>query len=126
MYSNPTHLPIPSYLPSNLATFSPKEKKSCCVSCTVRPTVHPFVHTALLTHVHAMSLVLFEALGFCYTINAGSSLGLLLLPCVMEGLCHPVTLDLQDWPLHTLQQFIDGVDVGVGQLKALDLGICGS
>ena len=29
-----------------------------------------------------------------------------------------MTLDLQDWPLHTLQQFIDGVDGGVGQLRA--------
>ena len=83
------------------------------------PTVHPFVYNSLLAMTH-------EAPGLSYTINAGSSLGLLLLPCVMEGLCHPVTLDLQDWPLHTLQQFIDGVDVGVGQLKALDLGICGS
>lgn len=25
------------------------------------------------------------------------------------------------WPLHQLQQFKDGVDVGVGKLKALDL-----
>ena len=39
------------------------------------------------------------------------------------ALCHecPAALNLQDWPLHTLQQFIDGVDVGVGQFKALDL-----
>ena len=31
-------------------------------------------------------------------------------------LCHgdPTTLDLQDWPLHKLQQFVDGIDVGVG------------
>ena len=32
----------------------------------------------------------------------------------------------QDLPLHVLQQVIDGVDVGVSQLKALDLGLCGS
>jgi hypothetical protein len=32
-------------------------------------------------------------------------------------------LDPQDWPLHMLQQFIDEVDVQVGQLKALDLGL---
>ena len=44
------------------------------------------------------------------------------------ALCHedPAALELQDWTLHTLQQFIDGVDVGVGQLKALDLGLGGS
>ena len=42
--------------------------------------------------------------------------------------CHgdPAVLVLQDKPLHVFQQFIDGVDGGVGQLKALDLGLCGS
>lgn len=30
-------------------------------------------------------------------------------------------LVLRDQALHALQQFTDGVDVGVGQLKALDL-----
>ena len=35
----------------------------------------------------------------------------------------PVTLNLQDWPLHILQQFINGINVGVSQLKALDLGL---
>lgn len=38
-----------------------------------------------------------------------------LLPCA--------TLDLQDWPFHRLQHFIDGVDVEEGQLRALDLGV---
>ena len=52
----------------------------------------------------------------------GSHQTLLRYPVV---LCHEDSeaLDLQDWPLHTLQQFIDGIDVGVGQLKALDLGL---
>ena len=38
--------------------------------------------------------------------------------------CHgdPVVLDLQNQPLHVLQHFMDGVDIGVGQFKALDLG----
>ena len=46
----------------------------------------------------------------------------------MVALCHgdPAALDLQDWPLSELQQFIDGVDVGVGQFKALGLGVGGS
>ena len=41
------------------------------------------------------------------------------------ALCHgdPVLLDLEEWPLHVLQHFLDGVDVGMGQLKALDLGL---
>ena len=42
-------------------------------------------------------------------------------------LCHgnPAAFVLQDWPLHMLLQFIDGVDVEVGQLKVLDLGLGG-
>ena len=44
------------------------------------------------------------------------------------ALCHgdPVALELQDWSLHVLQQIIDGVDVGAGQLRDLDLGLGGS
>lgn len=40
-------------------------------------------------------------------------------------LCHgdPAALYLQIWPLHMLQQFIDEVDVGVGQIIALVLGL---
>jgi len=71
------------------------------------------------------SLVWFKASGFCYTINTGSSLGplshILFLPCIIEI--------LQFWSagtFHALQQLIDRVDVGVGQLKALDLGLVGS
>ena len=83
--------------------------------------LHPFVHTSLLANVHCNeSLVWFEASGFCYTINTGSSLGLLsdilLLPCVMEI--------LQLWicrtsPFmhHMLYHCISGGDVGIGQLK---------
>jgi hypothetical protein len=38
----------------------------------------------------------------------------------------PAALDLQDQHLHTLQQIIDGADIGVGRLKALDLALSGS
>ena len=43
----------------------------------------------------------------------------------MVNLCHgdPAALDLQGWSLPVLQQFIDGVDVGVGQYVVLDLGL---
>lgn len=37
----------------------------------------------------------------------------------------PVVLDLYDWPLHSLQQLINGVDVGMDKFKALDLGLRG-
>jgi hypothetical protein len=44
------------------------------------------------------------------------------------ALCHrdPAALDLQDWPFHVFQQFIDGVDVGVDQLKSTGSGPGGS
>jgi hypothetical protein len=47
------------------------------------------------------------------------------LLCPVVALCHghSAALDLQGWPLHKLQQIIDGVDVGVGPPKALDLGL---
>lgn len=33
---------------------------------------------------------------------------------------------LQDWSLHSLQKIINAVDVVVGQIKALDVGLGGS
>lgn len=33
---------------------------------------------------------------------------------------------LQEWSLYMLQQVIDEIDVGAGQLKALDVGLGGS
>ena len=38
----------------------------------------------------------------------------------------PAALDHQDWPLHTFQPFIDDTDFGVGQLRALSVGLGGS
>jgi hypothetical protein len=69
------------------------------------------------------SLVWFKGSGFCYTINTGSSLGLLLdillLPRAMEIL----QLYSQDLPLHVpSSSYMDGVDVGGGPLSALHLG----
>jgi len=79
------------------------------------------VHRSLLANVHCNeSLVWFEVSSFYqYWIVTGAP-----LRYPVFALCHggPSALDLQDWPFHTLQQIIDGVDIGVGQLKALDLG----
>jgi hypothetical protein len=84
-------------------------------------TVYRFVHASSLASVHCSeSLACLEASGFCYTINAGSSQG---YPVAVLCRGDPAALNLQDWPYHTLQQFIAGVDVEVGQLKALDLGL---
>ena len=57
----------------------------------------------------------------CWTL-IGTPLG---YPVV--ALCHggPAALGLQDLSLHMLQQITDGLDVGVGQLIALILGLGG-
>ena len=49
------------------------------------------------------------------------------LKYTVVALCHgdPVALNLSDPALHVLQQFINGVDVGVSQFKALDVGLRG-
>lgn len=70
-------------------------------------------------------LVWFETSGFCYTINSGSSQGLL---SEIAATCHgnPEALDLHDQSLHSLQKFLKEVNVGVGQFKALNLSLGGS
>ena len=69
-----------------------------------------------------VSLVWFEASGFCYTIN--SVLGTPSRCSVVAPCCgDPAALGLYVWPLPQLQQFIDEVNVGVRQLKAMDLGL---
>lgn len=79
---------------------------------TVSHRVNSFIHISLLASVHCKaSLVLFEISGICYAVSSGPSLGLvldiLLLPCAVE----------------ILQQIIEGVDVGLGQLITLVLGL---
>jgi hypothetical protein len=52
----------------------------------------------------------------------------ILEPPLCYPVCHgdPAALALWDRPFHKLQHFTDEVDVGVHQLKALDLGLGGS
>ena len=86
------------------------------------------VNTFLLANVHCNELlVCFEADGFCYAVYTGFSQDF-LLDSLFDALCHgdAAALDLQNQPFHPLQQIIDVVDVGVDQLKALDLGLEGS
>ena len=68
-----------------------------------------------------MSLVqgLWLLLHHQYWILAGTP-----LRCPLVVLSHgdPAALVLQCLPLHTLPHFIDGIDTGVEQFKALDLG----
>lgn len=74
----------------------------------------------------AMTQTVSRPLASATPIDTGSPLRLLsdtlLLLCVME-IC---SFGSQDWPLQGPHQFIGGVDVGVGQPRALDLGLGGS
>ena len=77
-------------------------------------TVYPFVHTSLLVNVHCNeSLVCLRPL-----VSATLYKIIMEIPLTCRG--DPTASELQDW-LHALQQTIDEVDVGVGQLKVLDL-----
>lgn len=87
----------------------------------------PFIHTPLIANVCCSESLSSRHLVFATRISTGSSQGfllditlILLLPCVLDIL-H--LWDLQDQPLHVLQQFIEEVDAGVGQFKALDPGL---
>ena len=79
-----------------------------------------------LKHVHYKSLVWFKAQASSASSILDNYRAPLRYPII--ALCNgdPLALDLQEWLLHKLQQFTDGVDAGVGQLKALDLGLVGS
>jgi hypothetical protein len=93
----------------------------------VCPTEHTLGHTSLLTNVHCDDLLVWckaswLLLLYQYWNLTGTPLG---YPVVVLCPGDPVGLDLWDGPLHMLQHFIDGVDVGVSQFKALDLGLRG-
>jgi len=127
MHPNPTHLPIPSFLPSALATSQTKEKKKIPLWQLQFLCVPQYSLLSTLLHFQiSLQWVIGLDQDFCYTINTGSSLGLLsdmvLFPSVVEIL----QLGSVGQALHMLQQFIHGVDVGIGQLKTLDLGLGGS
>lgn len=95
-HPNPTHFPVPPYLPSALATSSLKTKQKIKHLAVEVVVCHNVLHsvpfrskTALLSIVHCSeSLFLFKAPSFCYTINTISLLGplldILLLSHVME------------------------------------------
>ena len=101
---------------------------------SVCPTVHHFVQTAWLEVLFALSPLVWSEVQplkcslWLLIQYQCCSLTRIPLRYPVVALCHggPAALDLQDWSLHSLQQFIDGVDVVVGRLRALDLGLGGS
>ena len=66
---------------------------------------------------------LWHLLHYGFWALSGTPLG---YPVVAFCYVHPVALDRQYWPLHVFQQFIDKMDVKVGQLIALVLKLGGS
>jgi hypothetical protein len=121
-----SYTPIPLICPfitaSVFATPLPDPKRKKCGSCSVWQCVPQYIVLSILLYLQVLiaeSLVWFEASGFCYSINTGSSMGLfsdIPLPCVM----HILQLGSSGPALHMLQ-FTDWVDVMVSQ-PALDLG----
>lgn len=84
-------------------------------------TVQPFSQTALLINVRCNeSLAWLEASGFCCAVNTGSSPGHLLDSLWLPRSC---SFGPSDQLLLKLQLLIDGVAIGVGQFKALDLDL---
>ena len=95
-HTNPTHLPVPSYWPSALATPPQKIKRNPtnkhnnnnnnrmteAVECHPVQQYTLFVHMSLLANVgYNESLVWFGGSGFCYIINIGSLPVLLWISC---------------------------------------------
>jgi hypothetical protein len=91
---------------------------------SVCPIIYPSAHISSLANIHCnQSLVCFEILVFCDTINIESLVGLLpvigLLPCHGDS----AALDKQYWLFHASQSFSEDIDFGVGQLRAQDLSL---
>jgi hypothetical protein len=139
MNPNPTHLPILPFLctlcPCKLPPPQKKENRKKFLkelkrnkhrgSSSVSQCVPRY--TLLSTHLYLQIFVTMNLWSgfwllppYQYQILTGTP-----LRCPVFALGHrdPTALSLQDQPLHELQEFIDGVLVEVGQLKALDL--CG-
>jgi hypothetical protein len=98
VHSNPTHLPVPPYEPSTLATPTPPEENKRLktkllpshVDAGMCPTVLPSVHTSLLANVYSNeSLVCLRPLASAMLSILDphrDSSDILLSPCVMETL----------------------------------------
>lgn len=106
MHPIPTHFPVPSYLPSILA--SPPKEKQFIVEAVVSDCVCLFLHTSLLANMHCN-----ESLVWFLISATLSSLSRTACRFPVISLCHGDTevLNLRDWSLHMHQQLID---VGIG------------
>lgn len=88
-------------------------------------TVYIFIHTRLLANIAVSHQSGSKHLVFAISLILDPHWDSSQVSCF---LCHEdsAALDLQDCLFYTLQQFIVEVDLGVGQLNALDVGLGGS
>jgi hypothetical protein len=98
------------------STQNKAQKKNLITKAVLCHSVCPSIPLCLHIFTCKCSLVCFMVSGFCDT-NIGSSLRLLVIPLLS---CNVEIL--QVWICVT-GPFIDDVDLGVGQLRALDLGL---
>jgi hypothetical protein len=98
-------------------------KTSHCGSCSVVQCVPQCTHLSTHPYLQMLSAVSHWSITLSILDSHGTPVR---YPVVV--LCHrdPAALDLQDPSFHMLQLIIDGVDAGVRQPKALDLGLGGS
>jgi hypothetical protein len=91
--------------------------------------VHPCIPTQKKTHSKKKKTKkkpnksLVEAI-VCHLVSHSITLCLHIFTCRCSW--RPCSFGFADWSLHVLQQCIDGVDVGVGQFKALGWSLGGS
>lgn len=123
-HPNPTHLrislPLHIYFPPLQAPHQ-KKKKILLWVCSVSRCI-----TQYISFCSPSLLQVFIVLSHCSGLRPMTSTPSILDPqCDSSWLsCCPVSwrsygFESQDWLLYLLLQFIDGVDAGVGQLKAL-------
>ena len=130
MHPNSTHLHLPSICPCNLPSRRKKNlvlEAIVCCSVSQSITFYPHIFTCkcpwqwIIGLARDLWLLLTTKLSKLYPY----------LDSFQIYYCCPVSwgsfcLGSTEPSLHMFHQFIDGVDVGMDQLKALDLGLVGS
>lgn len=132
MYPNPTYFPMPPCLPLPLQRPPSKTK--------TKPTKHCSFFPPILSHIHLLQwhreLQCVTQYHFIQKGLLANVLAVNYWPCSStlsiphsnssQISCYhgdPVAMVPEDQSLHVLQQAIHGIDVGVGQLKTLDVGL---
>ena len=128
----PTHLPVLSYPPLPWQPPPPpkkrkqwQQKQSCHESCSVSQFTHYPNSSACKWSLQWTFGHWCESKPLALLYHQYWILPRMHLRYPVVALCHgdPAALEEQHWSIHLLQQFIAGVDDGVGQVKALYLGL---